>query len=107
MNGPLGRYNNLISVSLQLFKSWVQIREEKLEEQTKRLDRAKGMQLIQETQEKLKEEEQKLWFFENEDSIDLEIEKKERLMKTPSGKTKVSKTIDENYVPPEILPKRK
>ncbi|CAB3236272.1 unnamed protein product [Arctia plantaginis] len=69
----------------KLFKSWAQIREEKLEEQTKRLDRARRIQLIEEKQKVMKEQEQKLWFFENEDQIDLQIEEKSNLL------TKLSK----------------
>lgn len=92
---------------LQLFKSWTEIREQKLEEQTKRLDRAKRMQLIQEKQKDLKEQEQQLWFFENEEAIDLEIEEKEKLEEKSPEKKSVAKKSDENYIPPEILPKRK
>uniref|UniRef100_A0A1E1WSS1 28S ribosomal protein S27, mitochondrial n=1 Tax=Pectinophora gossypiella TaxID=13191 RepID=A0A1E1WSS1_PECGO len=99
--------NNDISQQKELFKSWIKIREEKLEEQTKRLDRAKRTQLIEEKQKLLEEEEQRLWFFEKEEAIDLQIEEKEKLVEAPSGKTKSSKLSDEEYVPPEILPKRR
>ncbi|KAJ2950685.1 hypothetical protein O0L34_g8945 [Tuta absoluta] len=97
---------NDIKQQQQLFKSWAQIREEKLEEQTKRLDRAKRMQLIQERQDQMKQEEQRLWFFENEEAIDLQIEEKEKLVEAPTGKKATAKS-DEEYIPPEILPKRK
>lgn len=84
------------------------MRELKLEEQTKRLDRARRIQIIQEKQKEMKDHEQKLWFFENEDKIDLQIEEKEQMVeKETAVKKKSSKTVDENYVPPEILPKRK
>lgn len=91
----------------QLFKMWTTIREDKLEEQTKRLDRAKRMQLIQEKQKSLQEEEQKLWFFENEEAIELQIEEKEKLVETPVGKKTAAKKVDENYIPPEIMRRRK
>lgn len=55
----------------------------------------------------MKEEEQKLWFFENEDKIDLEIEEKEKLVDKSTSKKTATKTSDDNYIPPEILPKRK
>lgn len=90
----------------QLFKSWVSVREEKLEEQTKRLDRAKRMQLMEDKQAQMQEEEQKLWFFENEEKIDLQIEEREQKVGT-TNKNSTAKTNDENYIPPEILPKRK
>lgn len=90
---------------MQLFKSWVTCREEKLEEQSKRLDRAKRMKLVEERQHELKEKEQKLWFFENEEALDLEIEKKEKL-EDASVKNEQTK-VDDTYIPPEILPKRR
>lgn len=91
----------------QLFKSWAQTREEKLTEQTKRLDRAKRMELIQEKQKELNRQEQKLWFFENEDAIDLQIEEKEHLVQKNFVKKSTSKTVDEDYIPPEIQPQKK
>lgn len=87
--------------------SWSKIREEKLAEQAQRLDRARRLQLVQEKQKELETEEQKLWFFENEDKIDLEIEEKEKLVDKSTFKKKVTKTTDENYIPPEIRPKKK
>lgn len=93
---------------MQLFANWEQIREDKLEEQSKRLDRANRMKLIEEKQKQMQVEEQKLWFFENEEDIDLQIEEKEKLEDTSSVKQKMSKKKDdENYIPPEILPKRR
>ncbi|XP_059060179.1 uncharacterized protein LOC131853332 [Achroia grisella] len=89
------------------FKLWEEIREEKLEEQTKRLDRARRLQLIQEKEAEMKESEQKLWFFENEDSFDLEIEEKEKLTEESAARNETTKNTDDNYIPPEILPKRK
>ncbi|XP_026748194.2 uncharacterized protein LOC113509109 [Galleria mellonella] len=99
--------NKDIANQQKLFKLWEEVRQEKLEDQTKRLDRAKRLQLIQEKEVKMKEEEQKLWFFENQDSIDLEIEEKENLTEASSTKNETSKSSDNNYIPPEILPKRK
>lgn len=55
----------------------------------------------------MKEEEQKLWFFENEEKIDLQIEEKEQMVETTNTKKTTANTSDENYIPPEILPKRK
>lgn len=65
------------------------------------------MQLIQEKQKELNEQEQKLWFFENEDAIDLQIEEKEQLVEKPTGKKSTSKKADDDYIPPEILPQKK
>lgn len=99
--------NKDITDQKQLFASWAKVRETKLAEQTKRLDKAKRIQRIEEKQKSLKEEEQKLWFFENEESIDLEIEEKDKLESENRKQMKASKESDENYIPPEILPKRK
>lgn len=52
-------------------------------------------------------EEQKLWFFENEEDIDLQIEEKEKLEDTSSVKKTGQQKDDVDYIPPEILPKRK
>lgn len=65
------------------------------------------MQLIQEKQKELNEQEQKLWFFENEDAIDLQIEEKEELVEKPTDKKSTSKKADEDYIPPEIRPQKK
>ncbi|KAJ0179294.1 hypothetical protein K1T71_005006 [Dendrolimus kikuchii] len=101
------RHKKDISTQQELFQSWVKIRQEKLEEQIERLDRAKRAQLLEEKQKEMKDEEQKLWFFENEEKIDLQIEEKEKLIDKTVTTKKTSKDTDDNYVPPEILPKRK
>lgn len=78
-----------------------------MEEQAQRLDRARRIQLIQQKQKVMKEQEQKLWFFENEDQVDLQIEEKEKLVDKSVSKKRATKSSDENYIPPEIRPKRK
>ncbi|KAH9639735.1 hypothetical protein HF086_014493 [Spodoptera exigua] len=100
-------HKNDVSQQKKLFESWAEIREQKLQEQAQRLDRARRIQLIQQKQSEMQQQEQKLWFFENEDKIDLEIEEKEKLVDNTVTKKAVSKTTDEDYIPPEILPKRK
>lgn len=55
----------------------------------------------------MKDEERKLWFFENEDRIDLAIEGKRVFYpKKWFGKKKKPKQIDESYIPPEIRSNR-
>lgn len=52
-------------------------------------------------------EEQRLWFFENEDQIDLKIDSKQvRYRKRWFGKKKKPRVIDEGYIPPEIQVQR-
>ncbi|XP_045459668.1 uncharacterized protein LOC123670204 [Melitaea cinxia] len=98
--------NRDISDQKELFKNWEIIRQQRLEEQSKRLDRAKRMKIIEQKQKELQVEEQKLWFFENEENIDLQIEEKEQLEDTTTKKSNQEKT-DDDYIPPEILPKKK
>lgn len=48
-------------------------------------------------------EEKKLWYFENEEQLELEIESKQvRYPKRWFGKKKNPRVVDEGYVPPEI-----
>lgn len=100
-------HKNDVSQQKQLFQSWAKLRDEKLEEQAQRLDRARRIQVIQQKQNEMKDQEQKLWFFENEDKIDLQIEEKEKLVDKSTTKKTASKKSEENYIPPEILPRRK
>uniref|UniRef100_A0A0A1X5J6 28S ribosomal protein S27, mitochondrial n=1 Tax=Zeugodacus cucurbitae TaxID=28588 RepID=A0A0A1X5J6_ZEUCU len=54
----------------------------------------------------LTQKRQKLWYFENEELIDLEIFKKNKSYpKRWFGKKKKPKVVDDNYVPPEITRK--
>ncbi|XP_034825217.1 WD repeat-containing protein 87 [Maniola hyperantus] len=99
--------NKDIAAQKKLFSNWEQIREDKLEAQSKRLDRANRIKNIMEKQKQMQVEEQKLWFFENEEDIDLQIEEKEKLEDTSSVKKTGQQKDDEDYIPPEILPKRK
>ncbi|XP_053962123.1 uncharacterized protein LOC128865797 [Anastrepha ludens] len=49
------------------------------------------------------QKKQKLWYFENEELVDLEIFKKNKTYpKKWFGKKKKPRVVDENYVPPEI-----
>lgn len=90
-----------------VYKSWMELRENKLKEEIERLDRAKRLQEIEKMTESMKLEEQKLWFFENEDKIDLQIDSKKVFYpKRWFGKKKKPRVIDEGYVPPEVRQKQ-
>ena len=55
----------------------------------------------------MEKEEQKLWYFENEDHIDLTIDsKKVYYPKRWFGKKKKPRVVDEGYIPPEIRANR-
>ncbi|XP_037947674.1 uncharacterized protein LOC119679404 [Teleopsis dalmanni] len=58
------------------------------------------------TLEKIEDEKQKLWFFDLEEKIDLEIhQKKVTYPKRWFGKKKKPRSIDDSYIPPEIIKK--
>lgn len=68
-----------------------------------RLDRARRLADIEKLRIDMEKEEEKLWFFENEDKIDLQIDsKKIHYPKRWFGKKKKPRVVDAGYVPPEI-----
>lgn len=90
-----------------MFKNWEVIREQRLQDQIMRLNRIKRMKMIEDKQTELQKEEQKLWFFDNEEKIDLQIEEKEQMVDKTETKSKTHDKSDEDYIPPEILPQKK
>lgn len=96
-----------ITQQCQVFEKWEQERLRRMEEQKKRLTTAKRLENIEDIQKALKEKEERLWFFENEEQIDLEIDaKKKYYPKRWFGHRKQAKQVDVGYVPPEIQKKR-
>lgn len=88
---------------------WAQIRETKLNEELDRVNRFRRLREIERITSEMAEKEERLWFFENEDKIDLEIEKNEleAASKRTTHVAKVNtKDIDATYVPPEVGVKR-
>lgn len=76
-------------------------------EERERLLRNKRLEDIKRMTEDMAKEEQKLWFFENEDKIDLQIDSKKVFYpKRWFGKLKKVKTVDEGYIPPEVRQRR-
>lgn len=95
---------NEIEKQKHIYHEWNKIREDKLNDEIKRLDRTKRLKAIEKIQQNMSTEEQKLWFFENEDKIDLQIDsKKVYYPKRWFGKKKKPRLVDEGYVPPEII----
>lgn len=92
-----------ITQQVKLFNEWEQIRQSNLEKQILRLETARRIENIKKTQEDLKAREEKLWFFENEEQIELSIENKRVYHpKRWFGKKRKPRKIDEGYVPPEL-----
>lgn len=91
----------------KIYASWITEREEKLNAEINRLNRIQRLINIEKVQDGLESEEKKLWFFENEDRIDLEIEdKKVYYPKRWFGKLKKPRVVDENYIPPDVDARR-
>lgn len=89
----------------QIYDLWSTIRETRLNEELDRVNRFRRVRELERITAEMAEKEERLWFFENEDKIDLEIERNENeeLKKGPVREKKTNKRdIDENYVPPEI-----
>ncbi|ETN61705.1 hypothetical protein AND_006637 [Anopheles darlingi] len=85
------------------YNDWCTLRQRRLDEELERLQRAKRLKEIEQLTVDMEKEEQKLWFFENEDKIDLEIDRKRVFYpKRWFGKKKKPRTVDVDYVPPEV-----
>lgn len=96
-----------IANQCKLFLKWESDRVNALEEQKKRILTAKRLVNIEDLKNSLKEKETKLWFFSNEEQIELDIEaKKVFYPKRWFGNKKKPKKIDEGYVPPEVHTKQ-
>lgn len=55
----------------------------------------------------MNEQEEKLWFFENENKVDLELEKiSKEHVKFEKVSRRQQKAIDDAYIPPEVDSKR-
>ncbi|KAJ8919449.1 hypothetical protein NQ315_016549 [Exocentrus adspersus] len=94
---------NDIANQCKLFLKWESDRANALDEQKKRILTAKRLQNIEDLKKALKEKETKLWFFSNEEQIELEIEAKHGSRPKSEKATKVD---EEGYVPPEVQSKR-
>lgn len=82
---------------------WEHERHECLEKQNEKLLNIKRLAEVEKLQQELNAKEQKLWFFENEEQIELGIqEKKVYYPKKWFGKKKKPRKIDVDYVPPEV-----
>lgn len=90
-----------------MYDLWNQIREIKLKEELTRVDHYNRMQKIQSLKEEMQDREKLLWFFENEDEIDVEIEKRgqHEVRKVKMSRSQ-QKKIDDAYVPPEVKASR-
>ncbi|XP_050067738.1 uncharacterized protein LOC126556519 [Anopheles maculipalpis] len=87
----------------KLYSDWCNVRQQRLDEEFNRMQRAKRLKELEQLALDMEKEEQKLWFFENEDKIDLQIDSKQVYYpKRWFGKKKKPRTVDVDYVPPEV-----
>lgn len=92
-----------IATQCNMFSQWEQQRRDALEVQRQRLLKTKRLSNIADVQKKLQEKETLLWYFENEEKIELEIEENERLKQEEEGKKWVRrKATDEIHIPYEV-----
>ncbi|XP_055318778.1 uncharacterized protein LOC129576866 [Sitodiplosis mosellana] len=96
-----------IEEQTKIYALWGQIRETKLQDELNRVDRHNRLEKVDLLLQEMAEEEEKLWFFENETKIDLEIEKiSTDHVKTQKVSRRQQKIIDDAYIPPEVSRKR-
>lgn len=82
---------------------WEKVREAKLQDQLEKLEEMRKEKERKVREDIIKDLDEKIAFFDNEEKIDLQIENKKFLFpKRYFGKKKVSKTVDKAYIPPEI-----
>lgn len=91
-----------IAQQCKQYLAWVDERNTALETQRQRLFIAKHLQELEELKKSLEEKETKLWFFDNQEIIELQIEQKEEENTQIESVRNVNKDPDENYVPPEV-----
>lgn len=81
------------------------MRETRLKEELIRADQHARLEKIDAMLDEMNTTEEKLWFFENESSIDLELEKLESdrvEVKAKKLSRAQRKLVDDAYVPPEV-----
>uniref|UniRef100_A0A182JXY5 28S ribosomal protein S27, mitochondrial n=1 Tax=Anopheles christyi TaxID=43041 RepID=A0A182JXY5_9DIPT len=92
-----------IEAQAKLYTDWCNLRQQRLDEDMDRMQRMQRLKEIEQLAVEMEKEEQKLWFFENEDKIDLQIDSKRVFYpKRWLGKKKTPRTVDVDYVPPEV-----
>lgn len=96
--------SELISKQKETYDKWETVREEVLMDELKEIKRQSRLKEVERRKEELTLKEQKLFFFDNEDKIDMAIENKKVVYpKKWHGKKKKKKSDSEGYIPPEIV----
>lgn len=86
----------------------MQIRETKLQEELARVDQSSRQQHIDALLTEMREREKRLWFFENEEEVDLKLDaiEKSGVLRVKELTKKEQKALDDAYIPPEVDAKR-
>jgi small subunit ribosomal protein S27 len=86
-----------------VYKEWEIQRQTLLQEQLDELTRQQRLAKVQLEKEALLKREETLFFFDNEEKYELEIEKKRVFYrKRYFGKRKKPRVADDSYIPPEV-----
>lgn len=97
---------NDIEQQLQAFNEWEKTRIDLLQKQIEELDKKQRLEKVEKTKKDLKTEERLLNFFDKEEEIELEIEKKLQWEEEKYGPIlEVKEDLENNYIPPEITKK--
>ncbi|KAK6619485.1 hypothetical protein RUM43_012242 [Polyplax serrata] len=95
-----------ISNQCKLYKQWEEDRQNHIQEEIDRNNLEELKMKIAKTKEELKVEEQKLFYFDNEELLELEIAAQEKKMESvvyykEKGKAKAL-SVDDTYNPPDV-----
>lgn len=88
-----------------MYKAWLEFRESKLKEELHNLDHFDRKENITSLLHEMEEREKRLFFFENEEEIDLRIEEKQGigLQQKSAGQIQKDKVyLETGYIPPEV-----
>jgi small subunit ribosomal protein S27 len=87
----------------RVYKEWETQRQKLLQEQLDELTRQQRLAKVQVEKEALLKREEALFFFDNEEKHELDIEKKRVFYRRRYfGKRKKPRVADDNYIPPEV-----
>ncbi|KAF7993715.1 hypothetical protein HCN44_010310 [Aphidius gifuensis] len=97
---------NDIKKQLQCYEEWDKERMDLLHKQIEDLDKKRRLENVEKTKKEIQTEERLLNFFDKEEEIELEIEKKLQWEEETYGPIlEVKEDLENNYIPPEITKK--
>lgn len=95
--------SKLINEQHQFYDQWEKVRDQTVQDELNKVIIQKRLLNVQKEKEELSKKEEELFFFDNEDKIDLLIEKNEEIAASlQTEKVKKGKASEEEYIPPEV-----